>query len=46
MMLNGQLYTQRLQELVNLYLFTDCFISLQSSEQILEFVPMIGSKSS
>ena len=33
---NGELYAQRLQKLVYLYLFTDCFmkIALQSSEQI------------
>ena len=35
-MLNGELYAQRLQKLIYLYLFTDCFmkISLQSSKQI------------
>ena len=35
-MLNGELYAQRLQKLIYLYLFTDCFmkISLQFSEQI------------
>ena len=34
--LNGELYAQRLQKLIYLHLFTDCFmkISLQSSEQI------------
>ena len=34
--LNGELYAQRLQKLIYLYLFTDCFmqISLQSSEQV------------
>ena len=32
----GELYAQILQKLINLYLFTDCFmkISLQSSEQL------------
>ena len=35
--LSGELYAQRLQKLIYLHLFTDCFmkISLQSSEQIL-----------
>ena len=35
--LSGELYAQRLQKLIYLYLFTDCFmkISLQSSEQII-----------
>ena len=34
--LNGELYAQRLQKLIYLYLFTDCFmkISLQLLEQI------------
>ena len=34
--LSGELYAQRLQKLIYLYLFTDCFmkISLQSLEQI------------
>ena len=39
--LSGDLYAQRLQKLIYLYLFitTDCFmkISLQSLEQILDF---------
>ena len=36
--LNGELYAQRLQKLIYLHLFTDCFmkISLQTSEQISE----------
>ena len=46
--LNGELYTQRLQKLIYLYLFTDCFmkISLHSSEQISEilFISQICSK--
>ena len=34
--LSGEFYAQRLQTLIYLHLFTDCFmkISLQSSEQI------------
>ena len=34
--LNGELYAQRLQKLIYLHLFTDCFmkVSLQSSEHI------------
>ena len=36
-MFNGELYAQRLQKLIYLHLFTDCFmkISLQSLEQMV-----------
>ena len=36
--LNGELYAQRLQKLIDLYVYRDCFIriSLKSSEQSSE----------
>ena len=42
--LNGELYTQRLQKLIYLYLFTDCFMkfSHQSSEQISDDISIMS----
>ena len=43
-MLNGELYAQRLQKLLYLHLFTDCFLKI--SLAFFSLVPVIEEKSS
>ena len=44
--LNSELYAKRLQKLIYLYLFTDCFMKISIPSSQLKFLPRIGEKSS